>query len=316
MRRRNNAMHPLRKPDNTGARQRNKITPEEREMVRRYLEGLKQEQARIERAMQEEVEAAREPQLWGYVRCSHEDSKASGRGEDAQCGSIKREAEYVRGTHPELSDIEWAQEQDPVSAYKVPLRQRPAGREMNRQLRQGDHVVFAYLDRVFRDTEDCLTTLKDWKKRGVTPHFADVRIDMNSAMGEMLITILAACARMESAMKSERIKGTFVEMAKEGRKSNGHAPMGYKLVGQKGTRRKMIMDWDARRIMGEIVRVRDTYHWPWRKISDYVEQWLAEKFNRKPTPPWERRKWHFQHCARAYTAEIELRKNGHAASAG
>ena len=290
-------------------RQRNRITPEEWEMIRKYKAELQRETARIEAAEQGQAEEEdRPPKVFGYVRCSHEYSKESGRGEDSQQNMILGWADFLHVQNPDLPPVEWMHEEDPVSAYKVPLRRRPKGREMNRALRKGDHVIFAYLDRVFRNTEDCLATMRQWKKRGIIAHFANVRIDMDSAMGEMLITILAACAQMESAMKSERIKGVNATLVKEGRKPNGHAPIGYKLIGPKGKRRKMVMDWDARRIMGEIVRVRDKHHWPWRQISDYIETWLAEKFGCKPTPPWEKRLWSAGRCCRGYREELRIRQ--------
>jgi len=298
------------KPDNSGARQRGKITPQEREMIQKYLADLEREKARLQSAMQEEEEAARQPMVFGYVRCSHEDSKASGRGEDSQRDMILKWAEFLRNEISILPEVTWMQEEDPVSAYRVPLRHRSKGREMDRKLKRGDHVIFAYFDRVFRSTEDCLATLRDWKQRGIVAHFVNMRVDMDTALGDFFVTVIAATNQLDSAMKGERIKGVNAELMKEGRKSNGHPPMGFRLVGVKGKRRKMVVDWDTRRIMGEIVRVRDVYNWPWRKISDYVEEWLANKFNKKPTPPWERRLWSHMHCYRAYTEEMKLRQAG------
>jgi hypothetical protein len=77
--------------------------------------------------------------------------------------------------------------------------------------------------------------------------------------------------------------------------------MGFKLVGHK-VRGKWIHatiahDHDQRRIMGEIVRVRDKYGWPFDKIGDYIDQWLAETEGRKRTPRWER-EWSSQRCRR------------------
>ena len=40
--------------------------------------------------------------------------------------------------------------------------------------------------------------LKDWKKRGVIVHFADIRVDTHRATGEMLMTMLAGIVSMES----------------------------------------------------------------------------------------------------------------------
>ncbi len=261
---------------------------------------------------QSEEELPRPPILWGYIRCSHQDSKDSGLGEDAQHNMTVRWAELLRSEKPHLpSEIKWCQEDDPVSAYKVQFRFRPAGSKLFRNSRGGDHVIFAYLDRAFRDTEDCLTTLREFKRRGIIAHFANLRIDMDSAVGEMMITIMAAVAQMESKMKSERIKEVLAGLAVKGRMANGHAPMGFKLSGPKGKRRAAVCDREARRIMGEIVRVRDKHRWSWGEISDYVEKWLAEQAGRKPTPAWEKRNWSAYRCQRAYDAELALRNGKH-----
>ena len=62
----------------------------------------------------------------------------------------------------------------------------------------------------------------------------------------------AACAQMDSAMKSERIKEVFAGFPAMGRLGNGHAPMGFKLVGKRGKNRRAVPDPEQRRIMGEI----------------------------------------------------------------
>jgi DNA invertase Pin-like site-specific DNA recombinase len=103
---------------------------------------------------------------------------------------------------------------------------------MNIALRNGDHVIFAYHDRAFRNTEDCLATLRVWKERGITVHFANLHVDMNDPKGAFMITVMAGCAQMDSAMKSERIKEVFSGFEAMGRLGNGHAPMGFKLVGK------------------------------------------------------------------------------------
>ncbi len=266
----------------------------------------------LDQCRQSEEESPRPPIVWGYIRCSHQDSKDSGLGEDAQHNMTIRWAELLRSEKPHFpKEIVWCQEDDPVSAYKVQFRFRPVGRKLFRNAREGDHVIFAYLDRVFRNTEDCLTTLREFKRRGIIAHFVNLRIDMDSAIGEYMITIMAASAQMDSKMKSERIKEVLAGLAVKGRMANGHAPMGFKLSGHKGKRRAAVCDREARRIMGEIVRVRDKHRWSWDEISNYVENWLAEQEGRKPTPVWEKRKWPAYRCQKAYDAELALRNGKH-----
>ena len=70
----------------------------------------------------------------------------------------------------------------------------------------------------------------------------------------------------------------------------------------------MVCDREARRIMGEIVRVRNKHGWSWDEISDYVEKWSAEQEGGKPTPAWEKRNWSAYRCQRAYDVELKLRE--------
>ncbi len=273
------------------------------------MQACRKELTRLEEVAQaQEAKPPRPPVICGYIRCSHEDSKDSGLGEDAQRKMAVRCAGVLRDEKPHLSeDIRWFDEEDPVSAYKVPFRQRPGGKKLLQFVQRGDHVIFAYLDRAFRNTEDCLSVLRYFKDRGVIAHFANVKIDMDTAIGELTVTIMAACAKMESAMKSERIKEVFAGFVGKGRVANGHAPIGFKLFGPKGIRRTVVPDLKERRVMGEIVRVRDAHGWTWAKISEYVEEWAAKQEGRKPKPVWEKRQWPKGRCRRAYEAELELR---------
>lgn len=294
-------------------RQRGKIPDEEWAEIQRYRTGLKKQLADVEAAIKREEHAAREvsakraPAIFGYVRVSHQDSKDSGLGEDGQKRIVERWAAIVRDEYKIEGPIRWNQEKDAVSAFKKQLILRDAGGTMNIELRQGDHVIFAYLDRAFRNTEDCLGTLRTWKARGIIVHFANLHVDMNTPQGELLVAVMAACAQMDSAMKSERIKEVFAGFPAMGRMSNGRAPMGFKLSGKRGKRRVSIPDPEQRRIMGEIVRVRDKYNWSFDKISDYVDEWLAATEGRQQTPRWTKREWPTPRCRRAYYAECALR---------
>ena len=229
-------------------RQRNKIKPEFWEELKRMVEDAKIKP----RKTIEEIEAERGVKLWGYVRCSHQDSIKSGLGLDAQHRLIIREAEYVKEQYPELPDVDWLEEDEAISAYKVNLKDRPKGKILHRSLRKGDHVIFAYLDRAWRNTEDCLTTIRLWKERGVTVHFANQHIDTSTVMGELVLTIMAACAKMDSQMKSERNKEVCRGFPAKGRLNNGHAPMGFKLAGKSGINRVAIPDPEQRALWARL----------------------------------------------------------------
>ena len=69
--------------------------------------------------------------------------------------------------------------------------------------------------------------------------------------------------------------------------------------------RAVVPDPEERRIMGEIVRIRDTHHYSWQEISDYVSRWINTKgdiINRSL------HRWSRDRCQRAYSVEIAIRE--------
>jgi DNA invertase Pin-like site-specific DNA recombinase len=310
-------------PRNTGgARQRRKIQDDEWARVQAYRAELQKKIDEIEATIKRDEDAARAnspsrgPAIFGYIRVSHQDSKDSGLGEEGQKRIIQRWANLIKEENDIEGDIRWFQEEDAVSAFKKSLIARDKGADMNMELRSGDHVIFAYLDRAFRNTEDCLSTLRMWKRRGIVVHFANLHINMNTPMGEMVVTIMAACAQMDSAMKSERIKEVFAGFPAMGRVGNGHAPIGFKLIGRKANGKFkgscVVPNIEERRIMGEIVRVKQEYHWSFAKISAYIDRWTHRNTPLGRTPVLEKVKWTIARCSRAYDAELKLRSVGSA----
>ena len=74
-------------------------------------------------------------------------------------------------------------------------------------LKQKIKHIFAYrMDRLFRSTIDCLATVEELDEFGVGIHYCESGgqpLDLSSAVGRMLITILAALREMESNLISE-----------------------------------------------------------------------------------------------------------------
>jgi site-specific DNA recombinase len=62
-----------------------------------------------------------------------------------------------------------------VSAKKNAFYKRPEGRRIQALIEAGvRHIVALKLDRIFRDTEDALTTAKAWRDAGISLHLADL----------------------------------------------------------------------------------------------------------------------------------------------
>lgn len=107
------------------------------------------------------------------------------------------------------------------------LRERPEGAWMLAMLDQVDAVIFAKLDRAFRDTVDCLLTAADIGAAGKSLHFLDIGIDTSTAAGEMCMTFLAGAARFERRRISDRISEALSIVTKQGRRI-GPAPFGFR----------------------------------------------------------------------------------------
>jgi DNA invertase Pin-like site-specific DNA recombinase len=95
-----------------------------------------------------------------------------------------------------------------VSASKV-LEKRPGGWALTRALarKQAKHVVVVTLDRAFRSTVDCLSTVQAWDKAGISLHLVDhggQSIATSTAVGRMFLTMLAGFAEMERRLNGER----------------------------------------------------------------------------------------------------------------
>ena len=297
-------------------RQRGRIPAEEWAEIQAHRRSLAKQLADVEAAIKLEEEIAkgngpdRSPCICGYIRCSHQDSKDSGLGEEGQKRIIERWAALIMETYHIKGPIRWFHEPAAVSAFKKRLIFRNKGGDMNQFLHGGDHVIFAYLDRAFRNTEDCLGTLRVWKTRGITVHFANLHVDMNTPMGPFLVAVLAAGAQMESAMKSERIKEVFAGFPALGRVRNGHAPIGYKLTGKKGMHRAVVPDIAQRLIMAEVARFRESWipNPSWERVADYVNKWCNKQDIQAGKNPLQWKRITEYRCRELYKAELKLRE--------
>lgn len=93
-----------------------------------------------------------------------------------------------------------------TSARKTPLFERECGWRL-KNLPKGTHVICSKLDRMFRSTADGLLTMQFFKTRGIVLHFADqggCTLDLSTAEGEFLVTILLSAAALEPRRTADR----------------------------------------------------------------------------------------------------------------
>ena len=99
---------------------------------------------------------------------------------------------------------------DGVSAA-THLWSRPAGRRMREAIyeQRVGHIIVLKMDRLFRDVQDCLSTVDELAGIGVDIHILDQNggtLDTSTSMGRFFLTIIASLAELERGQISERTK--------------------------------------------------------------------------------------------------------------
>lgn len=263
---------------NRGGRRKGRIPKTDWENIVAHV----RESEEIERKMREE-EAARlalegPRRAHFYRRCSHEDSAQTRLGLDAQTARVEAYFDFLKTSHPDLERGQWY-EDAAVSGWKKRLIFRPAGSEMNLALRPGDHVIFAKVDRAFRNMQDFITTTYLWKGRKVIVHFADLQVDFSTAMGEAFLSMMVIFAQWEARTISERTREVMRRLKLERGRGGGIPPHLHKWAGPKGKKR-LVYDEREREIAREVIRLHDEEGMSWNACRMPVERFIAKRDGR------------------------------------
>lgn len=121
---------------------------------------------------------------------------------------------------------------DKAVSGMLPFQQRPCGQAITYRVASGDHIIFADLDRGFRGTIDCLTTIRAWIDRDISPHFLKYGLDPTTPMGKFGLTMMVALAELERDRVSERTRESFMAMKTRGLRVTRDAGMGFRWVGE------------------------------------------------------------------------------------
>ncbi len=197
----------------------------------------------------------------GYTRCSTNEQADSGLGLDAQ-------AERVRAycTLKGLRLVELITDAG-VSGGKA-LATRDGGRALLEALKRkrADAVVMLKLDRMFRNAGDCLTTVEQWERQGVSLHIADLggnAIDTTSAAGRFMLVVLAGAAEMERNLTRERTRSAMAVKRANGKRI-GTVPYGYDLADDGST----LLPNDVENVVIEDIRAMRSRGMKLQKIAD------------------------------------------------
>jgi DNA invertase Pin-like site-specific DNA recombinase len=241
----------------------------------------------------------REPRVYGYARVTTRGQEQEGHSLQAQKDAHLAYFAYKFATP---GGHAWGGTfvDGGISAYRVPLGERKAGKELLGRIRKGDHLILTRLDRAFRRVADGAVQLQRWMDDGITVHILNLSMDTSTSTGRLLINILLAVAEHEREMASERTR----EVARHRKKSKGavnqFAGYGYKLIGPRGNKR-VVEDEVERSIMGKIVQMHDTDNVRFEEIV-LIFRKANVRTNRGQL-------WSLDRIRRAYHAELALRAN-------
>ena len=112
---------------------------------------------------------------------------------------------------------------DKAVSGAMPLSQRPDGKRLWTELKSGDFICAAKLDRLFRNARDALTSAEELKKRGVNLIFCDVNIDTSTSTGALFFAVMAAFAAWERERIYERTQAGIRAVKERGGHYGGKA---------------------------------------------------------------------------------------------
>ena len=101
---------------------------------------------------------------------------------------------------------------------KISAMQRPQFKVMLGQIRDGESLVVTKLDRLGRDAQDVGATIKMLASRRIDVVVLQLgKLDLTSAAGKLMLTMLAAVAEMERDVLVERTQAGLARAKAEGR---------------------------------------------------------------------------------------------------
>lgn len=98
---------------------------------------------------------------------------------------------------------------------------RPEFDRMTAVLQPGDIVVTPELSRLGRSVKNVLGMIEDFEDRGIGLRIQDLSLDTTTPVGRMVVTVLAAIARLERDLISERTKAALAVRKAQGVKLGG-----------------------------------------------------------------------------------------------
>ncbi|MGG5890993.1 recombinase family protein [Falsiroseomonas sp. HC035] len=195
----------------------------------------------------------------GYIRVSTADQAREGVSLDSQ---RERLTAYCAMRGLDLVDII----ADEGISGTIPLADRTGGAKLLEMAKRRTvtEVVALKLDRLFRNAHDALGRMAHWDKASVGLHLIDMggaAVDTRSAMGRMMLTMMAGFAQFERDLISERTAASL-QFKKRQRAVYGPIPLGFAREGD-----NLVRDEREALLVARIRLLRDQGV-PLRKIAN------------------------------------------------
>ena len=227
---------------------------------------------------------------YGYARISHKTGLEKGESIPSQYARIA--SYFDHRLEPE--GVEWGGIMDDgtnISAYRTNFMVRPAGIEIMKKLKKGDHLIVDKVDRLWRNLPDFVELMARLKDIGVSVHivqFLGESICSDTALGDFTLKLMVLIAELESSIKSERTKEALKVAKLKGKKLGGNRPpVGAryftKAVGEDRKIRKELR-WCPRQraIMEKIHWYKIGLGLSWDRAAPKIEEFIADLDGREP----------------------------------
>jgi DNA invertase Pin-like site-specific DNA recombinase len=167
--------------------------------------------------------------LWAYIRASTSDKLAS---PDIQKALLCERAQLMG----RIIDGFYV---DRAASGNEPMTEREAGKRLFVDMRPGDTILVARLDRLSRSFIDFTKILQSIQRRGCYLHILDIRggvFDPSNPLSTVLIDILIAFAQYERTLIGTRTAEGLAAIRKRGERHTRHPHWGMKWEKRKDPR--------------------------------------------------------------------------------
>lgn len=170
---------------------------------------------------------------------------------------------------------------DAATTAKTAFAQRPLAGRIYLEAKRGDMIIMSMYDRAFRSNRDFHNTFHELMERGIKIYPLDMPgIDPTTAVGEMMLSIMAAIKQLELNHIATRTSEAVQALNDQVRESGyffERAYFGWKWLGMRPARR-LIPDIDDRMITYFILQKRkELEHFPKKRTNTAIWKLLHEE---------------------------------------